>query len=64
MLVQHPDERSRETISYNPPDYLNLGLPIFGLLNNDGLETLIELRGGHVVAAADNVNTIKLMLRA
>jgi hypothetical protein len=63
MLVQHADERSRETIPYKTYDYLNLGLPVFGLLNNDELQALIESCGGHA-AQADNVEAIKCTLRA
>ena len=63
MLVQHTDERSRETIPYKTYDYLNLGLPVFGLLNNDELQALIEFCGGHA-AQADDVEAIKRTLRA
>lgn len=63
MLVQHTDERSRETIPYKTYDYLNLGLPVFGLLNNDELQALIESCGGHA-AQADDVEAIKRTLRA
>lgn len=63
MLVQHADERSRETIPYKTYDYLNLGLPVFGLLNNDELRALIESCGGHA-APADDPEAIKRTLRA
>ncbi len=63
MLVQHADERSRETIPYKTYDYLNLGLPVFGLLNNDELRALIESCGGHA-AQADDPEAIKRTLRA
>lgn len=62
MLVQHTDERSRETIPYKTYDYLNLGLPVFGLLNNDELQALITSSGGHT-AQAGEVETIKSALR-
>jgi hypothetical protein len=62
MLVQHTDERSRETIPYKTYDYLNLGLPVFGLLNNDELQALIESCGGYG-AQADDLETIKRTLR-
>jgi hypothetical protein len=63
MLVQHTDERSRETIPYKTYDYLNLGLPVFGILNNQELKVLIEWSGGHA-AEADNMEAIKLSLQA
>lgn len=62
MLVQHTDERSRETIPYKTYDYLNLGLPVLGLLNNDELRALIELNGGYT-AQADQPDSIKQALR-
>ncbi|ESS15116.1 hypothetical protein MOLA814_00691 [Betaproteobacteria bacterium MOLA814] len=63
MLVQHTDERSRETIPYKTYDYLNLGLPVLGLLNNDELRSLIELNGGYT-AQADQLYSIKRALRS
>lgn len=63
MLVQHTDERSRETIPYKTYDYLNLGLPVLGLLNNDELCALIELNGGFT-AQADHLGSIKRALRS
>lgn len=63
MLVQHADERSRETIPYKTYDYLNLGLPVLGLLKNDELRTLIELNGGYT-ALADQSDSIKRALRS
>lgn len=62
LLVQHADERSRETIPYKTYDYLNLGLPVLGLLNNDELRALIESSGGHA-ARVDDVEHIKRALR-
>lgn len=62
MLVQHSDERSRETIPYKTYDYLNLRLPVFGLLNNDELSALIESYGGYT-AQADDPESIKAALR-
>lgn len=63
MLIQHTDERSRETIPYKTYDYLNLGLPVLGMLNNDELRTLIESNGGYT-AQADQLDSIKLALRS
>jgi len=63
MLIQHTDERSRETIPYKTYDYLNLGLPVLGLLNNDELRALIEVHNGHT-AQADDLGAIKHALSA
>lgn len=62
MLIQHTDERSRETIPYKTYDYLNLGLPVLGLLNNDELSVLIKSQGG-VVAEANHLPSIKEALK-
>lgn len=42
LVAQHSDRRSLETIPYKVYDYLNLGLRIFGLINNPELEVLIK----------------------
>ncbi|MEN3373024.1 hypothetical protein [Dechloromonas sp. ZS-1] len=63
LLVQHVDERSRETIPYKTYDYLNLKLPVFGLINNDELQVLIKSCGGDAVQA-DDLAAIKHSLRA
>ena len=42
LLVQHDDARSKETIPYKVYDYLNLGLPIFALVDNPELKILLE----------------------
>ena len=62
MVVQHTDERSCETIPYKTYDYLNLGLPVLGLLNNDELSVLIESHGGYTAQAGDP-KSIKVALR-
>ena len=46
LLIQHTDERSRETIPYKFYDYLNLGLPIFALVNNPELALLVKKFNG------------------
>lgn len=63
MLIQHIDARSQETIPYKTYDYLNLRLPVIGLLNNDELQTLIQSGGGYA-AKADDVVSIKHTLRS
>jgi hypothetical protein len=49
LLVQHSDTRSEETIPYKTYDYLNIGVPVFGLTNNPELDRLIEANGGFSV---------------
>lgn len=63
LLVQHTDERSRETIPYKTYDYLNLRLPVFGLLNNDELRDLIVSCGGFAAQAGD-IDSMKSILKA
>lgn len=46
LLVQHTDDRSETTIPYKTYDYLNLGMPVLGLLRNAELESLITGHGG------------------
>lgn len=42
LIVQHGDSRSEETIPYKVYDYLNIELPIFGLVKNLELELLLQ----------------------
>ena len=58
LLIQHTDNRSLETIPYKTYDYLNLGLPIFGITNNSELNELIESAGG-VAASANSISSIQ-----
>ena len=53
LLVQHTDDRSETTIPYKTYDYLNLGMPILGLLRNPELEQLILNQGGVCASNAD-----------
>lgn len=46
LLVQHSDTRSEETIPYKTYDYLNIGVPVFGLTNNPELDRLLEANDG------------------
>lgn len=41
LLLQHTDERSKETIPYKVYDYLNLQLPIIGLIDNREISQLL-----------------------
>ena len=61
LLVQHADSRSEETIPYKTYDYLNIGIPILGLLNNDELTRLLTERG-HMVASSLSIKSIKRSL--
>ncbi len=58
LLVQHSDSRSEETIPYKTYDYLNLGVPIFGLTNNPELDELISKSGGFVGSSTDLDKTL------
>lgn len=53
LLVQHIDSRSKATIPYKTYDYLNLGRPVLGLLNNPELAELLELHGGKAINNTD-----------
>ena len=62
LLVQHTDERSKETIPYKFYDYLNLGKPIFGLLNNSELTKMIDNYGG-ITSKSYSLISIKMALK-
>ena len=62
LLVQHSDDRSKETIPYKTYDYLNLRSPVFGVLNNDELQTLLSEQSGYA-SQAGNVASIKDALK-
>ena len=53
LLIQHTDSRSAETIPYKTYDYLNLGLPVFGVLQNFELAELVDSMGGFTCDASD-----------
>ena len=61
LLVQHSDSRSEETIPYKTYDYLNLGAPIFGLINNPELAEI--LRGRGFVGSAKDIDSTKQAIR-
>jgi glycosyltransferase involved in cell wall biosynthesis len=58
LLVQHSDSRSEETIPYKTYDYMNLGVPIFGLTKNQELDDLISKSGGYSGSSTDLEKTI------
>ena len=62
LLVQHTDDRSQETIPYKFYDYMNLGKPIFGLLNNPELTEMIQDYGG-ITSKSYDLISVKLALK-
>tara|TARA_Y100000589_G_scaffold325363_1_gene363149 strand:+ start:76 stop:1323 length:1248 start_codon:yes stop_codon:yes gene_type:complete len=62
LLVQHTDDRSQETIPYKFYDYMNLGKPIFGLLNNPELADMINNYGG-ITSKSYDLTSVKLALK-
>jgi hypothetical protein len=58
LLIQHSDSRSEETIPYKTYDYLNIGVPIFGLTNNTELDKMIEDSGGFVGSSKSLEKTV------
>lgn len=64
LLIQHSDSRSEETIPYKTYDYLNLGVPIFGLTNNPELDKLIEKSGGFVGSSTSLEKTVQALKAA
>ena len=63
ILVQHSDERSKETIPYKTYDYFNLNIPIIGILNNKELEDLIVENSG-LTSRQGDVESIKDALKS
>jgi len=61
LLIQHSDARSIETIPYKTYDYFNLNMPIFGIINNPELETILNSLG-HYSANATSVDSIKIQI--
>jgi hypothetical protein len=57
LLVQHVDNRSRLTIPYKTYDYLNLGIPIIAILNNNELKNLLK-KNGHKVFGFNEIEKI------
>ena len=42
LLIQHADERSKETIPYKVYDYLNLQIPVIGIIDNPEISALLR----------------------
>ena len=62
LLIQHSDNRSQETIPYKFYDYMNLGKPILGLLNNSELANMVNDYGG-ITSKSYDLISIKLALK-
>jgi len=63
LLVQHADSRSDETIPYKFYDYLNLGLPVFGLVKSEELRDLLIEAGGYACKQGDTESTRQELVR-
>lgn len=64
LLVQHSDTRSEETIPHKTYDYLNIGVPVFGLTNNPELDRLIEANEGFSASNRSLTDIKKVLLSA
>ena len=58
LLLQHKDLRSQETIPFKLYDYLNLELPILGLINNAEIKNIL-IKHKEFLAPVDNVLLIR-----
>jgi hypothetical protein len=62
LIIQHTDQRSQETIPYKVYDYLNLEMPILGIINNDELKEILVENGG-ITADNNSISSIKAGLK-
>lgn len=62
LLIQHSDSRSEMTIPYKTYDYLNLSIPILGVLRNPELERIIRDAGGVVFSGSEASSLKKTLL--
>jgi hypothetical protein len=62
LLLQHTDTRSVETIPYKLYDYLNLNVPILGLINNSEIGQILSSTGVHLLADVNDVSSIESLL--
>jgi hypothetical protein len=58
ILLQHEDDRSQISFPYKTWDYLNMGIPIFAILNNDELKSLLDSLG-HYTCNINDEDSIK-----
>lgn len=63
LLVQHSDSRSEETIPYKFYDYLNLGLPVFGIVKSKELKELLLGAGGYACEQGDAKSAKRELIR-
>lgn len=63
LLVQHSDSRSEETIPYKFYDYLNLGLPVFGIVKSKELKELLIGAGGYACEQGDTQSAKQELVR-
>ena len=63
LLVQHSDSRSEETIPYKFYDYLNLGLPVFGIVKSKELKELLIGAGGYACEQGDAESAKREIIR-
>jgi len=57
IIIQHTDSRSQETIPYKVYDYLNLNMPIIGIINNTEL-TDILVANSSIIADTNSISSI------
>lgn len=62
ILIQHIDDRSLNSFPFKVWDYLNLNVPIFALINNDELETILRNHGHYVSNIHDKNNSVSEFL--
>lgn len=61
LLVQHKDERSKETIPYKVYDYLNLQIPILGIIDNPEISELLK-SSSFYESPVDDLRALKSVL--
>lgn len=62
LLIQHTDERSKASFPFKVWDYLNSGLPILALVNNDELHKLLEDHGHYVANLSEKESIINIVI--
>ena len=62
LLLQHTDDRSRETIPYKLYDYLNLGIPIIALISNSEINDILLNKNESLVADVNDIKSIQELI--